>query len=75
VVCNLTPSPRRGYRVGVPVAGLWKEVLNSDAGIYGGSGVGNGGAVQADDIAQHGQPASVVLTLPPLATILLTPGQ
>ncbi len=73
VVANLTPEPRSSYRIGVPSAGWWREILNSDAALYGGSGMGNGGHAHADPIASHGQPASVALTLPPLATIILTP--
>jgi 1,4-alpha-glucan branching enzyme len=72
-VVNLTPVPRFGYRVGVPWAGMWREALNTDATIYGGSGIGNAGRVYADATPSHGQPASVSLTLPPLAAILLTP--
>ena len=71
VVCNFTPLPRFGYRVGVPRAGQWREVLNSDAGTYGGSNMGNGGVVDAGEQASHGLPASLSLTLPPLATIVL----
>ncbi len=66
VVCNFTPVPRYGYRVGVPFGGLWKEVLNSDAIEYGGSGVGNlGGGVEAERVPAHGRPCSLSLTLPP----------
>jgi 1,4-alpha-glucan branching enzyme len=72
VVCNFTPVPRLGYRVGVPHAGLWREVLNTDAGVYGGSNMGNGGSVYADGAPLHDLPASLSLTLPPLATIILT---
>ena len=71
VACNFTPVPREGYRVGVPRAGGWLEVLNTDSEIYGGSNMGNGGCVQAQPIASHGLPASLELTLPPLATIVL----
>ena len=71
VVCNFTPMPRYGYRIGVPTSGKWAEMLNSDAGVYGGSNVGNGGAVDAENIASHGHDYSVQLTLPPLATIVL----
>ncbi len=71
VVCNFTPLPRYGYRVGVPSGGHWVECLNSDASDYGGSGIGNGGGVFAVDEAHHGLPASVILTLPPLATVIL----
>ena len=73
VVCNFTPVPRYGYRVGVPVAGRWTEGLNSDARVYGGSGLGNFGGVQAEEQGLHGMPCSVLLTLPPLATIVLRP--
>jgi 1,4-alpha-glucan branching enzyme len=71
VACNFTPVPRRGYRVGVPWRGFWKEVLNSDAHEYGGSGVGNDGGVMAVEDASHGRPYSVMLTLPPLAAVFL----
>jgi len=70
-VVNMTPVPRHGYRLGVPFAGTWEECLNTDAEIYGGSNLGNGGRVQADDTPSHGQPASFSLTLPPLATLIL----
>jgi 1,4-alpha-glucan branching enzyme len=73
MVSNLTPIPRLDYRVGVPRAGWWHEMLNTDAASYGGSGMGNGGRAHADEIASHGHPASVSLTLPPLATIMLVP--
>jgi len=73
VVVNMTPVPRYGYRVGVPFVGDWEECLNTDAGVYGGSNLGNGGRVQADATPSHGQPASVALTLPPLATLVLRP--
>ena len=71
IVCNFTPVPRYGYRLGAPQGGAWREVLNTDAVIYGGSNVGNNGAVQAEDAPSHGLPASLLLTLPPLATIIL----
>ena len=66
-VANFTPVPRYDYRIGVPTGGFWRELLNSDAGDYGGSGLGNFGGVHADEISHHGQPYSVNLTLPPLA--------
>jgi 1,4-alpha-glucan branching enzyme len=75
VVCNFTPVPRLTYRLGVPVGGVWREVLNSDADVYGGSGVGNAGMVVAEEVASHGLPVSLVLTLPPLATIILRAGE
>ena len=73
MVANLTPEPRAGYRIGVPASGWWREVLNTDATAYGGTGMGNTGRVLADAAPAHGQSASLSLTLPPLATLLLTP--
>jgi 1,4-alpha-glucan branching enzyme len=73
VVSNFTPVPRDAYRIGVPVGGLWHEIVNSDAADYGGSGMGNAGAVEAEPVAAHGEASSLVLTLPPLATIMLRP--
>ena len=73
VVCNFTPVPRHGYRVGVPSAGRWHECLDTDASEYGGSGVGNPGDLEAEPTPSHGLPASLALTLPPLAAILLSP--
>nr|WP_145546595.1 1,4-alpha-glucan branching protein GlgB [Variovorax boronicumulans] len=70
VVSNLTPVPRQGYRLGVPQPGLWRELLNTDARDYGGSGVGNQGAVQTEHHGAHGQSHSLVLTLPPLSTLM-----
>jgi len=69
VVCNFTPVPRYGYRIGVPAGGFWREVLNSDAREYGGSGQGNLGGVWADPIPWHGRPFSLSLTLPPLGCL------
>ncbi|MBU0674477.1 MAG: 1,4-alpha-glucan branching protein GlgB [Proteobacteria bacterium] len=69
-VANFTPVPRHNYRIGVPQGGIWKEILNSDAPLYGGSGMGNGGEVRATPVAAHGQYHSLNLTLPPLAIIL-----
>jgi 1,4-alpha-glucan branching enzyme len=69
VVLNLTPVARMGYRVGLPSAGHWSEVLNSDAQIYGGSNMGNLGGVTADEYKVHGQPFSTEFTLPPLSVI------
>jgi 1,4-alpha-glucan branching enzyme len=69
-ISNMTPVPREGYRVGVPQAGRWSEVLNTDAGVYGGSNLGNVEAWSEEQPA-HGQPQSILLTLPPLATIYL----
>jgi len=69
VVCNGTPVPRFGYRVGAPCGGVWREVLNSDAREYDGQGFGNRGAVVAVPVPQHGRPYALELTLPPLAIV------
>jgi len=66
-VCNFTPVVRRNYRVGVPLPGFWKEVLNSDAAAYWGSNVGNGGGRWSDQWSHHGQPFSLNVTCPPLS--------
>ncbi len=71
VVCNFTPIPRDNFKVGVPMGGIWKEVLNSDAEPYGGSGLGNAGVVEAKPVSHHGRPHSLSLTLPPLAVLYL----
>lgn len=71
VVCNLTPVPREHHWLGVPCPGHWREVFNTDARDYGGSGWGNLGGVQAQDRASHGRRHALALTLPPLATIVL----
>ncbi len=71
VVCNMTPVPRHGYRVGVPLAGRWREIANTDSRHYGGSDLGNGGAVETLDRPAHGERQSLELTLPPLAVIVL----
>jgi 1,4-alpha-glucan branching enzyme len=65
-VCNFTPVPRTGYRVGVPLGGMWRELLNSDALLYGGGGLGNAGGFEAERVPYHGRPYSLNLTLPPL---------
>jgi 1,4-alpha-glucan branching enzyme len=71
VVCNFTPLTHLNYRVGVPVAGHWKEVLNSDAAEYGGSGQGNLGGIESSPLPFHGRPHSLVLNVPPLAALFL----
>ena len=68
-VCNLTPVPRLGWRIGVPQPGLWREVLNTDSAHYGGSNVGNYGGVQAEPVPMHGQAQSLCLNLPPLGVV------
>jgi 1,4-alpha-glucan branching enzyme len=71
MVCNFTPVPRMAYRIGVPEAGFYAELLNSDAAAYGGSNVGNQGGVASEPIATHGFDQSVSLTIPPLGCLLL----
>jgi 1,4-alpha-glucan branching enzyme len=71
VVCNFTPVPRAGYRVGVPHGGWWRELLNSDASLYGGSGQGNLGGVEAGPAGAHGRDHSLSLQLPPLSVLVL----
>ena len=70
VVCNMTPVPRRNYRIGVPGRGFYREILNSDAKDYGGSGVGNMGGKFSDPIPWHERPFSLNLTLPPLGIVI-----
>ncbi len=74
VVCNFTPVVRHEYRIGVPIGGLYRERLNTDAAEYGGSGVGNLGGKTAEEVPCHGRAYSLSLTLPPLATLVLVPG-
>jgi 1,4-alpha-glucan branching enzyme len=71
VGCNFTPVLRKNYRTGVPRGGFWKEILNTDALEYKGSGQGNGGGLEAERIPWHGRPFSIDLTLPPLAVVFL----
>lgn len=73
IVCNMTPVPRYNYRIGVPHAGYWHEILNTDASCFGGSNVGNAGGLQAQTVPAHGLPASVVATLPPLSVLYFSP--
>jgi len=75
VIANFAGVPHEGYRLGLPMAGTWTEILNTDAGGYGGSGVGNLGSVTAADPPWHGLPASAELRVPPLGTLwLASPG-
>ena len=71
IAVNMTPEPRADYRVGVPLAGRWSEILNTDATIYGGSGVGNFGGASTQEVPMHGERQSLSLRLPPLAAIVL----
>jgi len=70
VACNFTPIPRYNYRIGVPSGGFWKEILNSDAKEYGGSGHGNFGGLEATPVPIHGRFHSLVMTLPPLSVMV-----
>jgi len=69
VICNFTPVPRQGYRLGAPRGGYWREALNSDAAAYGGGNMGNSGGAEAAPVALHGRPYSLTITLPPLAVL------
>lgn len=72
VLSNMTSVPRAGYRIGLPAVGRWREILNTDASLYGGSGIGNLGSVSAVLDPRHGYDASAEVTLPPLATVFLS---
>src|SRR5690606_19460061 len=71
-VANFSPVPHERYRLGLPSEGTWVELLNTDAEVYSGSGVGNMGAVQAVAEAAHGRPASATMRIPPLGTVWFT---
>ena len=72
-IANFSALPHQRYRVGLPRAGRWREVLNTDAAVYGGSGVGNLGGVDAVPEPWHGRPASATITVPPMGVLWLTP--
>ena len=74
-IINFAGTPHEGYRVGLPFAGDWEEVLNTDSEEYGGSGVGNLGHVEAEDLPWNGRPASVRLRVPPMGAVFLRPAQ
>jgi 1,4-alpha-glucan branching enzyme len=74
VACNMTPVPRPGYRIGVPRPGTWRELVNTDSSIYGGSNIGNGGSVATEPLQSHGEAQSLELILPPLSTLFLRLG-
>jgi 1,4-alpha-glucan branching enzyme len=74
VINHFTPVVREGYRIGVPQMGFYQEILNTDSSLYWGSNVGNNGGVQSEETPWHGQPYSIVVTLPPLATLLFKVG-
>jgi 1,4-alpha-glucan branching enzyme len=71
ICCNFTPVLRQGYRLGVPAAGSYEEIFNSDSAWYGGSNTGNGGGLQSSPVPHHGREHSLSLTLPPLAVVVL----
>ncbi len=71
VVCNFTPVPRANFLIGVPSRGVWREIINTDARDYGGSGWGNLGGVESAPVGSHGRVESVTLNLPPLSTLIL----
>jgi len=73
VCCNFTPVPRTNHRLGVPRRCWYDEIFNSDSTYYGGSNLGNGAGVAADDLSAHGRPASIQVSLPPLATVVFKP--
>jgi 1,4-alpha-glucan branching enzyme len=70
-VFNFTPVVRHEYRIGVPAPGFYAELMNSDAGVYGGSNIGNEGGVSTEPVAAHGFEQSLRLTVPPLAALYL----
>jgi 1,4-alpha-glucan branching enzyme len=74
-VCNLSPVPRPGYRLGLPRAGRWVEALNTDSSFYGGTDTGNLGGVEAEPLPWHDQPSSAEVTLPPLGVLWLVPAE
>ena len=73
VVCNMTPVPRVGYGIGVPKPGYWRELLNTDASVYGGSNLGNSGGIDSVPVQMHGEAQALFVTLPPLSTVFLSP--
>jgi 1,4-alpha-glucan branching enzyme len=74
-VCNFTPQPHAAYRIGFPEAGWHREVFNSDAEMFGGSNMGNGGGIEAQPTSSHGQPASAELIIPPLGVLVFKPAR
>jgi 1,4-alpha-glucan branching enzyme len=74
-IANFSALPHLKYQIGLPQAGRWREVLNTDAALYGGSGVGNLGGVEAVPEPYHGRPASAIITVPPLGVLWLTPDE
>jgi 1,4-alpha-glucan branching enzyme len=73
IICNFTPVPRTGYRIGVPANCFYKEILNSDSAVYWGSNMGNAGGLKSDPIPWHGKPYSIKATFPPLSVVIFKP--
>jgi 1,4-alpha-glucan branching enzyme len=73
VICNFTPVPRVGYRLGVPECCWYEEIFNSDSSYYAGSNMGNAPGARAENYQSHGRPYSIHITYPPLATVVLKP--
>jgi 1,4-alpha-glucan branching enzyme len=73
IALNFTPTPHQGFRIGVPGPGWYAERFNSDALLYGGSGMGNFGGVHAEPVPSHNRPWSILVTLPPLAALIFAP--
>jgi 1,4-alpha-glucan branching enzyme len=74
-VCNFTPTPQKGYRLGMPEAGEYLEVLNTDSELFGGSNMGNGGSIYAEPIESHNRQASAELVIPPLSVMVFKPAR
>ncbi|MDQ2711064.1 MAG: 1,4-alpha-glucan branching protein GlgB [Acidobacteriota bacterium] len=74
-VCNFTPTPHYHYKIGFPEPGLYREIFNSDSEIFGGTNLGNGGALRAENISSHGRPASASVVIPPLGVIVFKPAR
>jgi 1,4-alpha-glucan branching enzyme len=75
IVCNFTPVPRFGYRIGVPDRCFYREMLNSDSAAYWGGNLGNAGGVHSEDVPWHGKDRSIMITVPPLAVLYFTPSE
>jgi 1,4-alpha-glucan branching enzyme len=73
VVCNFTPVPRSQYRIGVPISAFYREVLNSDSELYGGSNMGNLGGTHSEQTVWHGRDHSIIITVPPLSCMVFKP--
>jgi len=74
VACNFAPVVREGWRIGLPKAGTWREILNTDSRFYGGGDVGNGLGIETEKTSWNEQRQSAEITLPPLGVVWLAPG-